>query len=167
MSMTHMGCAGAASEMHGANRQITDEAQRGTYVVASLPQRAAQVAQQIVACLSDFAYSDRDIVAVEVALGEALSNALRHGNESNPAKKLRISFVVTKEKVWVRIRDQGPGFAADQIPDPTTPENLERLCPGRGLLLMRHFMTRVQFHPPGNCVVMMLERDANRDRRSC
>jgi serine/threonine-protein kinase RsbW len=59
----------------------------------------------------------------------------------------------------VRIADQGPGFNPSDVPDPVAFENLERPC-GRGLLLMRHYMTDVVFDPPGNCVVMSKVRSA-------
>src|SRR5438128_635610 len=51
------------------------------------------------------------------------------------------------------ITDEGPGFDPEDVPDPTAPENLERPC-GRGLLLMRHYMTEVAYHDRGRAVRM-------------
>jgi len=60
---------------------------------------------------------------------------------------------VTAERIDITIRDEGPGFDPADVPDPLAVENLERPC-GRGLLLMRHYMTEVNFPPPGNMVTM-------------
>ena len=52
-------------------------------------------------------------------------------------------------KFAIEIVDEGPGYRPEDIPDPTDPENLDRPC-GRGLLLMRHYMTEMAVLPPGN-----------------
>ena len=61
------------------------------------------------------------------------------------------------------IADEGKGFDPDDVPDPMAPENLERPC-GRGLLLMRHYMTEVTYHPPGNRLSMSKVRADNPHR---
>ena len=55
--------------------------------------------------------------------------------------------------VWIEVVDQGPGFDPDMVPDPTCDENLEKPC-GRGILLMRSYMSQVEFNSQGNCVTM-------------
>jgi serine/threonine-protein kinase RsbW len=61
--------------------------------------------------------------------------------------------------VRVVVADQGPGFDPCQVPDARADENLERPC-GRGLLLMRSYMTRVRFNGRGNVVALFKERSA-------
>jgi serine/threonine-protein kinase RsbW len=68
-------------------------------------------------------------------------------------KRVRGSYRVTPERFEVRITDEGPGFNPEDVPDPTLEINIERPC-GRGLLLMRGFMTDVQYHGKGNVVSM-------------
>ena len=60
---------------------------------------------------------------------------------------------MTVDRFEVRITDEGPGFDPSDVPDPTDVENLERPC-GRGLMLMRHYMTDVHYNARGNSVSM-------------
>ena len=64
---------------------------------------------------------------------------------------------VTREMAKFVIRDEGRGFDPTHLPDPTTPENLERTC-GRGILLMRTFMDEVEFNQRGNEVTLIKHR---------
>jgi serine/threonine-protein kinase RsbW len=105
------------------------------------------------------AYSEHDIFAIKLALEEALVNAIKHGNQMDPDKRVYIVFHVTTERFEIRITDEGTGFNPEDVPDPTAIENLERPC-GRGLLLMRGFMTEVEYHGKGNVVHMAKVREA-------
>jgi len=98
-------------------------------------------------------YSEHDIFSIKLALEEALVNAIKHGNQMDPDKRVFVAYRVTPIRFEIHITDEGKGFNPDDVPDPTAPENLERPC-GRGLLLMRGFMTEVEYHPPGNSVSM-------------
>jgi anti-sigma regulatory factor (Ser/Thr protein kinase) len=118
-------------------------------------------------------------IRVCVALEEAINNALFHGNleisshlrtsDTTAYQKLiaersqtapfadRSIFVqakFTKDNGTFVVRDEGPGFDPDTLPDPTDPENLEKAS-GRGLLLMRTFMDSVDFNGKGNEVTMV------------
>jgi len=99
------------------------------------------------------AYSEHDIFAIKLAVEEALVNAIKHGNQLDPDKNVNVSFQVTCERFDIRIVDEGPGFNPEDVPDPTAIENIERPC-GRGLLLIRGFMSEVQYHGRGNVVTM-------------
>jgi serine/threonine-protein kinase RsbW len=68
-------------------------------------------------------------------------------------KKVAITYVVEAGRFEIQITDEGNGFDPSDIPDPTIAENLERPC-GRGLMLMRHYMSQVAFSGRGNCVHM-------------
>jgi len=97
--------------------------------------------------------SDQEIFSVRLALEEALVNAIKHGNQMDRTKKVRISYRLLSGRLDVRITDEGPGFDPSDVPDPTAIENLERPC-GRGLMLMRHYMTEVDYVGCGNTVTM-------------
>ena len=75
-------------------------------------------------------------------------------------KRCTVNFRVDSQRIDICINDEGQGFAMDDVPDPMAPENLERPC-GRGLLLMRHYMTEVTFHAPGNRLTMSKVRTVN------
>ncbi len=104
-------------------------------------------------------FEDREIFGIKLALEEALVNAIKHGNQMDRNKKIHISYSVSGDCFEIRIADEGGGFDPTEVPDPMAPENLERPC-GRGLLLMRHYMTEVTYHPPGNRLSMTKVRCA-------
>jgi len=98
-------------------------------------------------------FTEMDIFSIKLALEEAIVNAIKHGNQMDRTKTVRVAYRVETERFDVMIVDEGPGFDPDDVPDPTAPENLERPC-GRGLLLMRHYMSDIRYLGCGNTVVM-------------
>lgn len=111
------------------------------------------VQERIVNLLEQNEFTPRDVFSVRLALEEALVNAIKHGNQMDPAKKVRIGCRLEQEKVWIEIEDQGEGFDPLDVPDPTTDDNLERPC-GRGVMLIKAFMTSVTYNDSGNCIIM-------------
>jgi serine/threonine-protein kinase RsbW len=97
--------------------------------------------------------NEHDVFSIKLALEEALVNAIKHGNQMDRAKKVRISYQLFADRFHVQIADDGSGFDLGDVPDPTAFENLERPC-GRGLMLMRHYMSEVAFNERGNGVNM-------------
>ena len=97
--------------------------------------------------------NDRDVFSIKLALEEALVNAIKHGNQMDRLKKVRIVSRIYSDRIEIDITDDGPGFDPGDVPDPTAFENLERPC-GRGLMLMRHYMTEVAYSERGNTVTM-------------
>jgi serine/threonine-protein kinase RsbW len=126
--------------------------------IASDLTEARHVQAVVEAALRAGRYCDHDIFAIKLALEEALVNAIKHGNQLDRAKLVRVAFRVTVDRFDIRIADEGPGFDPDEVPDPTAPENLERPC-GRGLLLMRHYMTEVTYTDCGRAVCMAKVRN--------
>jgi serine/threonine-protein kinase RsbW len=121
--------------------------------IGSDPAEARGVQEQIEQLLQERHASDKDIFCIRLALEEALVNAIKHGNQLDRSKKVRITFRVEADRFECRISDDGPGFDPSEVPDPTAVENLERPC-GRGLMLMRHYMNEVVFNDRGNSVSM-------------
>lgn len=119
---------------------------------------ARRVQELIERTLQSASYTDHEIFAIKLALEEALVNAIKHGNQMDPDKQVFIVYNVTNDRFDIRITDEGAGFNPDDVPDPTAIENLERPC-GRGLLLMRGFMTEVEYHGRGNVVRMAKVRE--------
>jgi len=86
---------------------------------------------------------------IAMAAREAAVNAVLHGNEYDPAKRVSASFENTGAARVITIADQGKGVDPDTLPDPLAPENLLRGT-GRGIFLIRSFMDEVHFrqlHP--------------------
>jgi len=88
-----------------------------------------------------------------VALTEAVNNAIQHGNRVNPNKNIEISFKVREGRIFFTVKDQGPGFDHNNLPDPTDPKNIEKPT-GRGIFLMKHLADNVAFEEKGTKVIL-------------
>jgi len=96
--------------------------------------------------LSDEVYGN-----VLVATMEATNNAIIHGNRSNPAKEVKIEMKIEDKELMIHIEDQGEGFDHMNIPDPTAPENLEKIN-GRGIFLMERLSDEILYIEEGRIV---------------
>jgi serine/threonine-protein kinase RsbW len=116
--------------------------------------------EEILQELERLGWDGRDYFAIEMALEESLSNAIRHGNKCDESKQVLVECKASPEQFWLRVTDQGNGFKPHSVPDCTADENLE--CPGgRGLALIQAYMTRVEYNSRGNCVTMEKTRAAS------
>lgn len=122
-------------------------------IIPSDPAEARRIQDEIEQLLQARPISEHDIFSIKLALEEALVNAIKHGNQMDRTKKVRIAYQLHADRFDVQITDDGCGFDPGDVPDPTAFENLERPC-GRGLMLMRHYMTEVVFNERGNGVCM-------------
>ena len=86
-----------------------------------------------------------------ISLSEAVNNAMSHGNGNIFEKNTLVVSSLNKNKLVFTISDQGSGFDFSQLPDPTSPENIEK-PQGRGIFLMNHLSDGVSFEEPGNKV---------------
>jgi serine/threonine-protein kinase RsbW len=98
-------------------------------------------------------YSNYDAFTVRLAVEEAVINAVKHGHRADPTKTVRLSYSLSPDQVLVHIEDEGPGFDPSQVADPLNPENVDRTT-GRGLLLMRHYMSWIKYNERGNRVTL-------------
>jgi serine/threonine-protein kinase RsbW len=114
---------------------------------------ARRVQEEIEQQLHAHPVSEQEIFGLRLALEEALVNAIKHGNQMDRNKQLQIAYRFLPDRFEIRILDEGTGFDPSDVPDPTAIENLDRPC-GRGLMLMRHYMTQVEYNERGNAVFM-------------
>lgn len=126
-------------------------------MIASTCREAQRVIEDLLRRLHEAQWHQDDIFAVHIALEEALSNAIRHGNRNNPAKKVTVDYRLGEDGIEIRVADEGEGFDPDKVPDPTLPENMNSTS-GRGLCLMRGFMDQVLFSEGGRVVWMSRRR---------
>lgn len=96
--------------------------------------------------LSDEVYGN-----VLVATMEATNNAIIHGNNSDPNKNVKIEINFLEKELSVHIEDQGVGFDYSSVPDPTAPENLEKIN-GRGIFLMERLSDEIIYLEEGRIV---------------
>ncbi len=111
----------------------------------------SRVCDAIATSLTAAGYGSRDVFAVRLALEEAVVNAIKHGHQGDSRKTVRVNYRLNADQVLINVEDEGPGFDPGEVADPLSPENLDRST-GRGLLLMRHYMTWVKHDARGNRV---------------
>jgi anti-sigma regulatory factor (Ser/Thr protein kinase) len=93
---------------------------------------------------------------VEIALREALANAIVHGNHEDRRKHVHVTCRCDPDEVSIAVKDEGNGFDVNNLPDPTAPENIES-AHGRGIHLMKALMDEVRFEE-GGVVLRMRKR---------
>ena len=109
---------------------------------------------QLMRFVSRSRVADEDNFEIELALREALVNAIVHGNRQDPRKRVYINCrCMADGEVSVTVEDEGTGFRSDAVPDPTSPDNRLRTH-GRGIYLMRTLMDEVVFEQGGSVVRM-------------
>jgi serine/threonine-protein kinase RsbW len=112
---------------------------------------------EVLTAMGRAGYRTRDRFAVQLALEEAVLNAVKHGHRYDSHKEVRIWWAVGADKVKLVVEDEGPGFDPGTVPDPRLHENRERPT-GRGLLLIRSCMHWVHHNSRGNCLAMSRHR---------
>ena len=88
---------------------------------------------------------------VLIATLEAANNAILHGNKLNAGKDVNIAFKWSALKLELEVSDQGKGFNFSNIPDPTSPGNVEKVN-GRGVFLMEKLSDAIAFRENGRIV---------------
>jgi len=86
-----------------------------------------------------------------IALTEAVNNAIHHGNKLDPTKNTSVSCTTTDHKILFKVEDEGAGFNFYNLPDPTSPENIETPN-GRGIFLMKNLADEINFDKEGRVV---------------
>lgn len=130
----------------------------------SLPSEVAVVSsfiEEFMQVISNCHCITGDADNVEIALREALVNAVVHGNHEDPRKNVQVHCRCEPDEISILIRDAGKGFDADRVPDPTAPENIQSPH-GRGIYLMRAYMDEVRFEEGGRAVHMRKRAPSNR-----
>ncbi|QQS37390.1 MAG: ATP-binding protein [Ignavibacteriales bacterium] len=108
-------------------------------------------------CL-DLKVDEEKIPGILLAVTEATTNAIIHGNKCDASKSVKISARVENKDLLISIKDEGHGFDPGKVPDPTKPENLLKDS-GRGLYLMRVYMDDLKYNvtPDGTETILTLK----------
>ena len=96
---------------------------------------------------------------IDMAVREAVTNAVVHGNRQDENKTVDVTLKSSPDAVEISVHDQGTGFNPEDVPDPTAEENILKAS-GRGIFFMRSFMDEVNWliRPGGGTTVRMLKR---------
>jgi len=122
-------------------------------VIKSSPDNVVQVESFLEGVLRAHEVDDEIYGNILITVTEAVNNAILHGNKANVEKDVKVECKVTENKknILFRITDQGAGFDYNNLPDPTSPENIEKLS-GRGVFLMKQLADMVIFDDNGSTV---------------
>jgi len=127
-----------------------------------LPSRVAAVAgaaAAVTAFVQSCGVGEQAAFGVDMAVREAVTNAIVHGNQEDEAKAVEVTFNCLEHALEIEVKDQGKGFDPTDVPDPTDPANILKTS-GRGIFLMRSFMDDVQWlmRPEGGTMVRMVKK---------
>jgi len=118
---------------------------------------AHRALDEILHQLRTHAWSQADIFAIHLSMEEAIVNAIKHGNQCDRHKKVSLFCQLDNDHIHIEVSDQGRGFDPDKLPNPTEDEHL--LKPnGRGVFLMREFMSHLEFLDRGRRLIMEKRR---------
>lgn len=120
---------------------------------------ARELLNHLLLKLEEFGWDEQETFGIHLALEEALVNAIKHGNRLDPHKEVEVDVCVSNAHFKISITDEGDGFTPEDVPDPTAQENLESPS-GRGIMLMRSFMSTVSFNDVGNRVELSKQRNS-------
>lgn len=127
-----------------------------------LPSRIASI-DEAAAAAAEFArragFSEEALFGIDMAVREAVTNAVVHGNRQDESQPVEMAFSSSGEGLAITVRDRGAGFDPGAVPDPTDEQNILKAS-GRGILFMRTFMDDVRWerHPAGGTVVCMFKK---------
>jgi serine/threonine-protein kinase RsbW len=134
----------------------------GEKTLLSLPSRIEAVneaAASVARILNDLGSSDDVSFGVDLAVREAVTNAVVHGNKLDETKLVEFSVKTMPDALEILVGDEGAGFSPDDVPDPTAEENLLKTS-GRGIFFMRNFMDEVDWsmRPGGGTIVRLVKK---------
>ncbi len=92
-----------------------------------------------------------------VSISEAANNAIKHGNKYDAQKEIDFSFDITEKEYVFTITDQGSGFDHTDTPDPTPPDNVDKLD-GRGIFIMQNLSDNIDFEEEGRKVKLSFNK---------
>jgi serine/threonine-protein kinase RsbW len=120
---------------------------------------AHELIEQTILAMSDLEWPGGDMFHVQMAMEEALVNAIEHGNKRCESKLVTVAISVSGQEITIQIKDQGDGFDHRNVADPTEEERLDQPR-GRGVLLIRELMSQSRYNDLGNELVMIKTRSA-------
>ena len=139
-----------------------NEAAFKVVVIKGEPEQLRIPKQAILHELERCGFSEPSMFAVKLALEEALSNAVKHGNQADCSKNITVRYAVTQERAVVVVRDEGCGFVPEEVPDPTSPDRLP-LPSGRGIMLICAYMDEVRYRDRGREIYFVKHREPPTD----
>jgi anti-sigma regulatory factor (Ser/Thr protein kinase) len=126
----------------------------------------AKVSAGVKELLNNKQWPEEEVAEVQLAVQEALANAIHHGCKDDPSKQVQCCVAIdAKGEVVIVVRDPGPGFDVKSVPDPREGSNILKQS-GRGVFLINQLMDSVEFTEDGRQVKMRKRADAKAESGS-
>ncbi len=132
-------------------------------VISSCTDEGQTAIQELMGALVEQGWDGSEFFQVNMAAEEAVVNAIEHGNKRDPCKSVHLVFRVSRSEIYLEITDQGAGFNPATLPDPTEEDLIDKPR-GRGVMLIKEFMSEVHYNDRGNSVVMIKRRSEESGR---
>jgi serine/threonine-protein kinase RsbW len=132
---------------------ITESARMETLEFASKGENITIIERLIDDLCAQFHIQEEHYGNILIALTEGVNNAIYHGNKQDPEKSVKVKYSASEDEFEFTIEDEGAGFDFENVPDPTSPENIEKPN-GRGVFLMKHLSDEIEFDDEGRIVIM-------------
>lgn len=128
-------------------------------ILPSRIESVAEAASEAAKFISRLGLGDEIAFGVDMAVREAVTNAVLHGNKQDESKMVEVTLLNRPRALEITVRDHGSGFDPSSVPDPTEEQNLLKTS-GRGILFMNTFMDEIEWlrHDEGGTVVRMIKR---------
>lgn len=97
---------------------------------------------------SELGFNDEFYARLMLAVSEAATNGIVHGNQLDESKSLKISAFKDGDLLIFETSDEGDGFDPETLPDPLAKENLMKTS-GRGVFLMEEYADEVEYSDGG------------------
>jgi len=120
-------------------------------VIPSALEALHRVLEEVMQVVKELPCAPEEVDGIQLALNEALANAIVHGNKSDPSKNVIVACFCdceTNGGLLIVVQDEGPGFDPRKVPDPTKAERIYS-SHGRGIYLVRHLMDDVTYRNGG------------------
>lgn len=135
-----------------------------SYSIPSLTSEIYPVEQEILDVLSVEGFDENSVFAIRLAMDEALINAIKHGNRNDPSRTVHVEFQCDREQAIISVIDEGDGFDHGNLEDPRNKDGLNKTH-GRGIFLIKQFMTEVAFNEKGNHITFTFKKGHDPSQR--
>jgi serine/threonine-protein kinase RsbW len=134
-------------------------AEKTEFTLPSRIDSVEEAAASIAGLLNRSGVDEAVAFGVDMAVREAVTNAVLHGNQQDEKKFVRISAATSPDRLEICVHDDGEGFNPEDVPNPTASENILKTS-GRGIFFMRTFMNDVEWliRPGGGTTVRMIKQ---------
>lgn len=129
-----------------------------TILIPSSIDQIKSARDEVIEKMAEFGFDEEPRMTVAMALDEALTNAINHGNKNDPKLLVEISYSIDRDKIEIKVRDQGNGFdwkSNKRLYGDNGFTGFE--VGGRGLFLMNDLLTGIHYNEPGNEVTLVME----------